>query len=262
MVEKGAEWILPENLKVQEEVEREKVDSGVFSGDGDFGAHYAYRKGINLDHIKKHAISDDKVAFEYIENLGYFLSTLNMNMEGKVLDAGCAIGTITNAINNVNMKGKTFGIDISEDAIFVAREKYDKCIFYNGSADDLKEFQDGHFDVIHAKEFYPFTRTMNHEYCLRYFKAFYKKLKKGGFVILQMTDSGNGLENIFEELQKKLTEAGYEKVFKKIMIPVRMSNILGGRVYRKFLCPFLSMIVRMKGYVKRSKAARYYILIK
>ena len=35
MIEKDSEWILPENLKKQEELERKKVEDGTFDGKGD-----------------------------------------------------------------------------------------------------------------------------------------------------------------------------------------------------------------------------------
>ena len=49
MIEKDSEWILPENLRKQEERERKEVDGGKFDGRGDFGSYYAYLKGINFD---------------------------------------------------------------------------------------------------------------------------------------------------------------------------------------------------------------------
>ena len=99
MIEKDSEWILPENLRKQEERERKEVDNGTFDGGGDFGSYYAYFKGINLDFIKPHAVSDDQKAIKYVKNMTYLLQKNDLNIKGNVIDIGCAIGTIANSIN-------------------------------------------------------------------------------------------------------------------------------------------------------------------
>lgn len=62
MLEAESEWILPENLRQQEKRETLAVDNGTFLRDGDFGAFYAYRRGLNFDYIKAHAAADDQSA--------------------------------------------------------------------------------------------------------------------------------------------------------------------------------------------------------
>ena len=69
MIEKESEWILPENLRKQEERERKAVENGTFDGGGDFGSYYAYSKGVNYEYIESHAVSHDQRAFEYVKHL-------------------------------------------------------------------------------------------------------------------------------------------------------------------------------------------------
>ena len=152
MIEKDSEWILPENLKNQEKKSRKLIDDGKSITDhgGDFGSYYAYKKGINSDFIKSHAYTNDKRSLDYVKNLNSFLNSMNLKLDGEIIDIGCAIGTITNAINIIN-GGGTYGLDLSEDGIEVARSKYPKCIFYNQSADDLSNFKNETFDIIHCR---------------------------------------------------------------------------------------------------------------
>ena len=79
---------------------------------------------------------------------------------GPILDVGCGIGTVTHAIRAACGPGTDCqGIDLSESAIRVARRRYADCAFRVASADDLGAFADGTFSLVHAREFYPFTRS-------------------------------------------------------------------------------------------------------
>jgi SAM-dependent methyltransferase len=208
MIEKESKWILPENLRKQEELERKAVDNGTFDGGGDFGSYYAYLKGVNYDLIKPHAVSDEQTAFEYANHINSILEKLDLKVEGNVIDIGCAIGIISNAINQLNKYGRTYGLDISKDSIEVAKKQHPNCIFSSQSADNLDNFDDGYFDVIHVKEFYPFTRTNDIQYHLKYLRLFHSKLKSHGFVILQMVSLDKGFCNTYKTLSKELSVIG------------------------------------------------------
>ena len=110
MIEKESEWILPENLKKQEEREKKEVDEGTFDGRGDFGSYYSYLKGKNYDFIKPHAVSDDQRAIKYVKHMTYLLQKHDSKIKGNVIDIGCAIGTISNGINILNKNGKFFSV--------------------------------------------------------------------------------------------------------------------------------------------------------
>ena len=95
-------------------------------------------------------------------NIENFLHTKDLSLEGRILDTGC-VGSITNALDIIKGKnsnvGSTHGIDISEDGIAVAKKNIPNCHFFQQSVDDLSNFENGYFDIIHCREFYPFTRT-------------------------------------------------------------------------------------------------------
>ena len=263
MIEKDSEWILPENLRKQEERERKEVDNGTFDGRGDFGSYYAYFKGINPDFIKPHAVSDDQRVIKYVKQMTYLLQKHDLKIEGNVIDIGCAIGTISNGINILNKNGKTYGLDISKDAIEVAKKKYPNCIFLNQSADNLDNFDNGYFDVIHSREFYPFTRTNDIQYPLKYLKLFHSKLKQHGFLVLQMVALNKGFCNTYQKLSKDLSDIGYVPIRRYTMIPQKFVTLFGKLSYNKLFYPILQLICKMLFvFNKRWQFSYLYILTK
>jgi len=246
MIEKDSEWILPENLKKQEKISRKLIDEGKGDTDhgGDFGAYYAYRKGINFDYIKHHGISNELMAFKHVKNIQAFLNSKGFSFKGEILDVGCATGTITNSINQLS-GGATHGIDISEDGISVAKQKYPNCIFYCQSADDLSNFNNGQFDIIHCKEFYPFTRTNDKEYHMKYLKLFYEKLKRHGFVILEMVSLDKGFCNTYNELNGLLKKVGFTFVSKDIFLPYKIFSVFGAFSYKSPIYKLMKLITRI-----------------
>lgn len=245
MLEKESEWLLPENLRKQEDRERGAVENGVLDRVGDFGSYYAYLKNINHDLIKSHAISVDEKAIEYVNHISFLLREMhNLKMEGNVIDIGCAIGTITHAISLLNRTGRTHGLDISRDSIEVAKQKHPDCIFSCQSADNLDNFDDGYFDVIHAREFYPFTRTNDIDYHLEYLRLFHSKLKPKGFVVLQMAHLERGFHNTYERITKELKSIGYSSIGREAMVPHKIYSCGGSLLSNKGIYSILLMVSR------------------
>ena len=263
MIEKESEWMLPENLRKQEERERKKVENGIFDGRGDFGSYYAYLKGVNYDFIKLHAVSDDQTALEYAKHITLLLEKHNLKIKSNVIDIGCAIGTISNGISQFNKDGKTYGLDISEDSIAVAKTKYPNCIFSCQSADNLDNFDSEYFDVIHAREFYPFTRTNDIHFHLKYLRLFHSKLKPHGFVVLQMVALDKGFCNTYKKLSKELIEIGYSPIRRCVMMPRRFVALLGNLSYNKLFFPILLLTSQMLFWIiRRGRFGYLYILTK
>lgn len=263
MLEKDSEWILPGNLRKQELKSRKLVDEGSSDYGGDFGAYYAYRKGINFDFIKSHAYTDDHKALAYAKNLRTFLNSVNLKLEGEILDVGCAIGTITNSIDLLSNKGerggKTYGIDLSEDGIEVAKYKFPNCTFYQQSADELDNFENGYFDIIHCREFYPFTRTNDKQYHMKYLNLFLKKLKPLGFVILEMCALDKGFCHTYIGLDNQLKNVGYSVVKRYIEVPVKLYRIFGTLSYKRPLYELLKLVTLS---ILRQRVSFFYILAK
>lgn len=110
------------------------------------------------------------------------ISILKPYVSGRVLDAGCGDGFITNAISKLPSVTEVRGVDISKKAILVAKSKYPHIIFEAGQATDLP-FESNYFDIITAIE------LIEHVYDTELmFKEFSRVLKKGGHLIITTTD--------------------------------------------------------------------------
>ncbi len=222
-----AESFLPEELRQQEKKARNIIDAGG-TGGGHLGAYYAYRTGANKGLIEPHGVIDDEYALGYARNIRALLKSMGHDAEADFfLDAGCGIGVITNAFAALNTSGRTFGLDLSEDGIAIARENYPACTFNAQSADELDNFEDNFFDVIHTREFYPFTRSNDDDFHLGFFRAFHTKLKSGGIVLVSTVTVPKGLCNTFDRLAGPLRDIGYDKFMKKIVVPMRLTKKLG-----------------------------------
>ena len=230
MTDNDNNWVLPENLRKQEAAERAMVDGGDMKV-GHCGAYYAYRTGVDKTLIESHAVTEDAYALQYVQNIAALLGSMGVRLGGNILDAGCGLGFITNALAKVNPKGRAFGLDISEDAVAVAGEKYPDCSFSAQSADELDNFEDGFFDIIHSREFYPFTRVDDADLHCRFLKAFAGKLKPGGAVLLQMIIEAHGFCNTYNGLNDRLRGFGYDRIKRKVVVPLRLFRKAGALSY-------------------------------
>jgi SAM-dependent methyltransferase len=70
-------------------------------------------------------------------------------MPGRLLDAGCGDGFWSSLFADAGFE--TVGVDISEGAIAVAREKYPDLAFRIGDVEQVLPFPEGSFDVILAR---------------------------------------------------------------------------------------------------------------
>lgn len=261
MTDNKSIWVLPENFRKQEAIERAKIDNGDFNV-GHCGAYYAYKKGINKTLIESHAITDDAYALEYARNVAAFVGKMGTSIKGNVLDAGCGMGFITNAFSNINPGGRTFGLDISEDAIAVAIEKYPDCAFTAQSADALDNFENDFFDVIHSREFYPFTRADDADLHCHFLEAFASKLKPDGVVLLQMIIEPHGLCNTFQCLKDRLSGLGYDRIERRVAVPLRLFERVGPLSYSPFIYWGIALAGNMLERIRPKRVGYLYFLRK
>ncbi len=215
------EWATPERMAEQ-----------AATGEGVFGAYEAFEKGTDEKTIGAHGIVDDAYALVYARNLVDLLRRQGASMAGPILDVGCGIGTVTNAIRTACGSGTDCqGIDLSASAIRVARRRYADCAFRAGSADDLGTFADGAFSLIHAREFYPFTRSADAGLHARFLAEFATKLMPGGSVAAVQIIGRAGLADSLAALAKQVPGLGFESAARRVMVPNRAYRRLGRTAY-------------------------------
>jgi ubiquinone/menaquinone biosynthesis C-methylase UbiE len=93
----------------------------------------------NLEKIAAYNTSSDEI-----------ISTLkNYNVKfSSILEIGCSEGYRLNGIQQEFGKVKAYGIDPSVKALEAGRKKYTSVELHHGTADDLRMYEDGSFDVV------------------------------------------------------------------------------------------------------------------
>ncbi|MBI3913940.1 MAG: methyltransferase domain-containing protein [Chloroflexi bacterium] len=106
----------------------------------------------------------------------------------RVLDVGCAFGWV---LKNLDNDFETYGIDIADYAIRVAREHSPRSQLRVGDASALREYPDAHFDVITSK--HVFEHLANPGETL---KECARLLKRGGVLIFGTPNADNPLKKL------------------------------------------------------------------
>lgn len=169
-----------ENLKKQEASETAAVENGQDASRGDFGAYHRLLKHRKDDWVKLHAVIDKAEADQYADQV--FAAAEPLPAHPALLDAGCGPGIITESLRARLSCTAATGIDISQSAIQYAREEFPKCRFETVGI-DANTVLPAQYDVIHTREFYPFTRTGDLAVHRTYLEVFAKHLKPGGLLI-------------------------------------------------------------------------------
>ena len=221
MTNPDSEWMLPDRMKSQ-----------AARGEGVYGTYDAFESGRDARAIESHAIVDDDYARFYARNLVGHWRHLGLPLNGPILDVGCAIGALSNALQaSLGDPVSVHGIDLSASAIRVAQSRYPHCRFAVQSADDLSSFPDGHFALIHAREFYPFTRSDQAAVHRRFLEAFAPKLRPGGAVAAVQIIDRRGLADSFAELVAGHRQMGFAKPSRRVMVPLRLYRRWGDAIH-------------------------------
>src|SRR4030042_3032670 len=97
------------------------------------------------DYYSNHTDHYQKLDLALIPSFTWIKNALHPLRNEKILDAGCGTGYLLNFITSKTAVG--IGIDISEDAINTARNRYPHLIFKTGELTKLP-FADNSFDKI------------------------------------------------------------------------------------------------------------------
>ncbi|WP_435627894.1 class I SAM-dependent methyltransferase [Candidatus Ferrigenium straubiae] len=262
MTMEDAAWARPEELKKTEEEAIKRAQAGELSSENDYSAYYAYKTGANRDLIKHHAVSEDVLASEYVTNVNALMGMLGVGFRGNVMDLGCAIGIIPEHIRNVSGVEKVTGIDISETGVDVARRDYPKCYFLCQPADELSNITGDSIDVIHGREFYPFTRTNDLDFQINCLKGYLSKLKPGGAVVLSMVCLSKGICTNWIAARSRLLNEGYSVVERRVLIHDAIFRRLGKVCYKQSLNGFLVMMQGMISFALGKKQRYVYIMVR
>jgi len=171
----------------------------------------------------------------------YIEKSLQFSFEkGKVLDFGCGVGRLSQAL--AEYFDEVYGVDIAPSMVELAREynKYgDKCKYYLNSADNLNIFPDNTFDFIYS------NITLQHiepRYTRNYIKEFLRILVPGGLLVFQLPS-----ELIVSNTVKRVI---------KRMLPVAVLELYRRMKYR--LISFWSAQPRIEMYgIKRDEIIKF-----
>lgn len=201
-------WILAENLKRLEKEAIAEVDKGADGSQGDFGSYYALLTGKNTEWVKAHAVSDAAYLASYARQLRRLLREEGAASSGiRLLDVGCGPGILTSSLSRGFPGCRARGIDISVSAIQYGRLQYPDCRFDVVSVDGGMELGE-RFDVVHAREFYPFTRTGDLEFHRTYLEALARHVDASGALVLTLLSSPKSLAGNAAALAPSLEAAG------------------------------------------------------
>lgn len=190
-------WILSENLKRQEKREIESREKGLPGEGGDFGAYHALLKGEGGD-VERHAVSEAPYLESYARQVSALLAEAGLSGARSLLDVGCGPGALTDALRRAVAGGAVTGIDISESAIAYASKRYPLCRFETVAVDEDTRLEPR--DVVHAREFYPFTRTGDPEFHAKYMAILARHVRPGGLLILTLLDAPKSVARNAEAL--------------------------------------------------------------
>ncbi|MEO2069611.1 MAG: methyltransferase domain-containing protein [Desulfurobacteriaceae bacterium] len=163
----------------------------------------------NAEDYARHSASQKKWAKELIDK---------MNLKGHewVLDIGCGDGKVTAEIARHVPKGRVVGIDISEEMIAFASQKfptsqYPNLIFIRMDASALS-FREK-FDIVFSNAVLHWIT--NHKPVL---KGIYQALKPNGKCIVQMGGKGNAA-SVIETLDEIINERPWKEYFHDFSFP-------------------------------------------
>lgn len=246
-LEKDSEWISPENLKQQEKTERNKPVSES-NTDSDFWSYKLLLNNTGNSNVESHNLIGMS-ARGHTAVLKKVLNQFGIINPGIIGDMGCGAGFITTEIKSRFPTSDVYGYDISVDAIQYAQKEFPKVTF------NVMVIEPGisfpvKFDVIHANEFYPFTRTNSSDFWVSVLEMFLDNLNDGGLIVIGLAHTSKCILNHLDSLQQRL---GKKTV--KILKPV-------WKIYRLIPQMFVAGILTLVATKIFNTKMSYFVVIK
>lgn len=177
-------WCGPDGIKKLLRVSKESQDPS---------NHFVAYRLLKSDSraAQGHSIDDSGYLEVYCKQLARHIGNPR-----SILDAGSGSGALTSAIAASFPGAFVLGVEASRDAVNYAKRKYKNCSFrnfiFNGKYRSKKKF-----DVIHAREFYAFTRSSDIELHRLHIEEFGRNLEPGGLMVLSFAGEENTIcENL------------------------------------------------------------------
>ena len=229
-------------------------------GEGVYGRYNRSAESGDFSIIESDAMTDDEYAGTYAANLQAHLRRARVPTSGRIVDVGCAFGHITNAIHLVfGTSVEAYGIDLSHTSTAAAQKRYPDCRFTAGSADELCGFADHSIDLIHAREFYPFTRTNDVGLHRRFLRCFARKLKPGAAACVIQTIDRADLADTLGTLRKESRELGYAAMEQRVVTPYRLYRHAGDLSYSPVFYPLVSLAGLALEFVRPGAVSYMYV---
>jgi len=172
----------------------------------------------------------------------------------KILDIGCADGTISVALKKISKTDEVCGVDLSEEAIFQAKRKGVKAYTLDVDVNSLP-FDDGYFDAAYAGELIEHLFDPDH-----LLDEVYRVLRQGGIFVVTTPNLSSlinrllllfGFQPILTEVSLKY-HVGAPRIRRKIM-PKRMRKSRASGHIRSFThCSLLELLELHGFYVEES----------
>jgi SAM-dependent methyltransferase len=143
--------------------------------------------------------------FRYQLALSLIQERLSQPQPKSILDIGCGLGDFTNMVHTINKKNSLFGLDISQNAITRAQNKYREIEFRCGALPSV-DYPRKMFDGIVAMECIYYLTDQERKIAL---KNIFKRLKPQGWFLFS-SPIDDGTRYFSDKRSKKLIEnAGF-----------------------------------------------------
>lgn len=212
----------------------------------DFAAYYALLNGIDKSWVAPHNIRF-RQAKTHAQVFKKITKKYKLNCS-TILDVGCGAGFITNELTMLLPQSKICGIDIATDAIEYAKINFKKADFWVEPISNKTKLGKT-FNIIHAREFYPFTRTNKTKIHLEYLKTLADHLDDNGAIMIYLLPLEKSLLTNLENISPHLEEIGLKHKYSKILIPVSTAyHFFPSLGISQYLSRLLNFIRKRKNY--------------